>query len=338
MNDFKLWGRIKGGRLCGCLLFLAACNSPVDNKDIQVGHVSLKSVLPPGQVTRLFPWGSHDQQVGFLPRTAERRAAGVSAVAFGPGGALYLLDRLNGRVLQVQQGELKIAARVSITAEELSVGPTGTLAVYSPLHAEVRLFDGGMTTGEVSIPRVLRQIQSIVVGPSRSISVQNAYQETLALGPPALPQSLETILHSRRRGAAFLPDGTGIAARLTPDGSPELMLLGPTEKAPLKARFPLGNKALAARIIGAEGYTVCLRLERAAPGEGFNVLRQAVCLDARSGQRLLEKDSARPGLFLPRRELALGGTPPRLAFIKPEQGGLRLTLWTIESADEGRDQ
>lgn len=330
MNDFTLWGRTMGG-LCGCLFLLAACTSPFNDNDVQVGHVSLKTSASPGEVTHLFPWGSHDQQVGYLPRAAERRAAGVSAVAFGPGGALFLLDRHNGRVIQVHQGELKIAARVSITAEELSVGPAGTLAIYSPLHATVRLYDRGIMTGEVTVPRILRQIQHIALGPSRSISVQNAYQETLTLGPPALPQSLETILHSRRRGAAFLPDGTGVAARLTPDGSPELILLGLSEKAPLKASFPLRGKALAARIIGAHGYSVCLRLERAAPGDGFNVHRRAVCLDARSGERLLDRDLGRPGLFLPRRELTLGGSPARLAFIKPEQGGLRLTLWPLSS-------
>ncbi len=336
MNYLNIMGRIMGAWLMGVILFLSACTSPLDENHLLIGQAALNSDRPPEEMTRFLIWGDQHQQIGFRPQGAERRAEGASSVAVGPQGEVYLLDRLNRRVLQVRRGDLKIIANVPVTAEELAVGPTGTLAVYSPLHAWVRLFDDGVMTGQIRIPRVLRQIRQIGLGASRLVSYQNAYQETLTLGTPSMPQRLETVLHSRRKGAFFLPDGTGVAARLSPDARPEVLLLGSTEKSPPKARFILKEKVLAARIVGVTGQVICLRLELEVPGESLTVVRRAVCLDARDGQQLLNKDLSHPGLYVPRIELTLGGSPPRLAFIKPEREGLQLTVWTLDPAVEGR--
>jgi len=87
-------------------------------------------------------------------------------------------------------------------------------------------------------------------------------------------------------------------------------------------------------------HEACLRLEREEtghPGHALHVARQALCIDARSGAQLLKEDLPAPGPYVPRRELALGGDPPRLALIHPEPLGLRLRVFVI-SSDQRRGQ
>jgi hypothetical protein len=103
-----------------------------------------------------------------------------------------------------------------------------------------------------------------------------------------------------------------------------VLLRRPGERLDRADRFALPERVLAARIVGAAGPAVCLRLEQAGAGPGFAVQRQVVCHDTTSGARLLQRDLPAPGLYLPAREVAVGGSPARVAFIEAAADGLRV--------------
>jgi hypothetical protein len=242
-----------------------------------------------------------------------------------PDGAPLVLDRLNRRVLRlgVDGRPPQVAAEVPEDAEDLAVAADGTLALYSPWRARVWVHGGG-TPVEMAVPRTLREIRGVALGPSRQVLLDTAYQETFSLGSPSMPQTATAILAQRREGAVLLADGRGVAVRLLPDGRPEVLLRRPGERLDAAVRFDLPERVLAARIVGAAGRAVCLRLEQAAAGPTFTVQRQVVCHDVDGGARLLQRDLPAPGLYVPAREVAVGGSPARVAFLEATAAGLRV--------------
>jgi hypothetical protein len=304
------------------LLGLATCTSPNPPGSQQAAVTEARAEA----LQRLLPWGGDASSVGLVPAGPEHPAQGVSAVAVGPEGTMYLLDRLNQRVLRVSADAVETVATVPEDTEDLAVGPDGALALYSPLRSRVWIYAEGKLAGEVEVPRALHQIQSLSLGPSRRVMVHDAHQETRWLGSPIAPQTLPAILHSKREGRAFLEDGSGVVVVRLPDGRPDLRVLSGSERPAVRTHFVLPEPVLAARILGVARDQVCLRLEQGSIEE---VRRRAVCVDAASGKRVLDVLLAPPGLYAPRRELALGGSPASLAFIHPEREGLRIRRWVL---------
>lgn len=326
-------------------LALTACNTPVESEPRTAQQQ--RPITQPAPVSTVLPWGGAAlaDRVGYRPGGPEYLAQGPTSVAIGPAGAAYVLDRLNRRVLRVSNNasEVQVAAsQVPKDAMDLAVGPDGAIAVYSPLRARVWIYDsGGKPAGQLAVPRILRMIRGISLGPSRAVWLDSAYQERILLGSPSELRSLEQLLHSKQEGAFALDDGTGVAAVLKAGGQAELLLLDDSgERVQVKARHPLpGAPLLAARVVGVAGDVVCLRLEREQtghPGHAMHVARQALCIDARRGTQLLTEDLPAPGDYLPRRELAVGGDPPRLALIHPEPTGLRLRVFVVSRDGERR--
>jgi len=293
------------------------------------------------QWSRLIPWGSGKNQAGLRPRRLDTLAQGVSAVNLGPGGDIYLLDRLNRRVLRVAagQGHLPVAASVPGDAEDLALGPDGALAVYSPLRARAWIFENGERAGEVAVPRLFAMVRHISLHHSRVVRLHSAMQETFTLGSPSTPQLLEASLHSKQEGAFFLADGTGLAVRLLHGGFPEVRLLAHTAgRTAIMRKHRLSRPVLAARLVGVADGLACLRLEQDVSGAGrgpLQVERQVLCMDALSGRQVFIKSLPAPGLYLPRRELALGGSPPLLALIHPRPEGLHLQVWPLPPQEQG---
>jgi hypothetical protein len=217
----------------------------------------------------------------------------------------------------------QVAALVPEDAEDLAVALDGTLALYSPWRARVWVHGGGAPVA-MAVPRPIREIRGVALGPSRQVLLHTAYQETFSLGSPSVPQTEAAILGQRREGAVRWGDGRGAAVHLLADGRPEVLLRRPGERLDAATRFALPERVLAARIVGAAGRAVCLRLEQAAAGTSFTVQRQVVCHDVDSGARLLQRDLPAPGLYLPAREVAVGGSPARVAFLEATAAGLRV--------------
>ncbi len=292
----------------------------------------------PERFERLLGWGSGPNQVTLRSPGPERVALGPDAVALTPSGGALLLDQLGGRVLRVApSGSPEPLATVPVPTALLVAGPDGAFAAYSPLHATAWLFGpDGTPGGELRLPRIFHEVQALSLGPSRRLSVRNGHQDTIPLGSPAAPMAVATSLRSKRSGAAFLADGRGVIARVR-DGHAEIAVLtAPTLGSPRNAEAAthgIAGEVRAARVVGALGNTVCLRLEQvsSSPGSGeIAVSRRCYCMNAASGEVLLDEPLPRPGLYLPGTELAVGGG--RLAFIHAEPEGLRLRSWRLPNA------
>jgi hypothetical protein len=300
---------------------VAACAAPPADEP----H---RAALRAPATEQLLPWGSGPAEVGLRPAVTEHPALGPSAIAVAPDGAPLVLDRLNRRVLRLAADGRppQVAAQVPEDAEDLAVARDGTLALYSPWRARVWVHGGG-TPVEMAVPRQVREIRGVALGPSRQVLLHTAYQETFSLGSPSVPQTTTAILGQRREGEVLLADGRGAAVHLRPDGRPEVLLRRPGERLDSAARFGLPERVRAARVVGAAGRAVCLRLEQvdaqAAAGPAFTVQRQVVCHDVEGGARLLRRDLPAPGLYLPAREVAVGGSPARVAYLEATAAGLR---------------
>lgn len=318
----------------GSALLLSACNAPP-------GEPSAVSQQTQAlDTSRLLTWaspGEGNQTLGFRAAVTERPAMGVPAVAVGPKGEVLVLDALNKRILRLEEGALKPIAHVEEDADDLVIGPDGAFAVRRQLTAKISIFDpSGAPAGEIDSSAV-HEVDAVSLGVSRRVSVTNAYQESYLLGSPSAPLPTQVVIQSRREGAGFLADRAGVSV-VASDGAVELLVhaarqAGEEERTVVRGRTKIGS-GNAARIIGALGNVVCMRVEHVSTGAAgaLDVTREAVCVDAPTGKTLLRQDLGAPGLYTPRRELSFGGSPARLVFIRPEAAGLRVSSWSVGGA------
>jgi len=276
-------------------------------------------------------WGSDAGQVGLLPAGEERLARGAPAVAVAPNGLLYVLDSVNRRVLALDRtGAAHTFAEVPLDAEEIAVGPDGAVAVFSPLRSNVWVFGpDGAPAGELAIDRALRNLTAISLHGSRRVEAHNAYQDTFALGSPAMPLDTASVLRAKSEGAVLLADGRGVKARAASDGSVAMVVVtndrGKSADRHAETRYPLPVAADALQVVGAAGRAVCFRTEDIDPdADTVAVGRQVLCADNESGRVLFQAALPAPGVYVPRREVAVGGEPPTVVWQHPEADGLRV--------------
>ncbi|MFH1132490.1 MAG: hypothetical protein V1754_14230 [Pseudomonadota bacterium] len=319
---------IKTVKLVFLAIWLSCCFACQLFSEQRVSREQKSTVVTNTDKTELFLFaGSGPGQVGFQPRKLEQLAEGVSAVAVDPDGSVYVLDRLNRRVLRVAQGGVSSAAQVPEDTEYLATGADGTIASYSPLRSRVWLAADGEDVGQIDIPRVFREVQRIGIGPSLQVRIFTAFQESFWIGSPNVPRTLGSMLHSKREGAVFLEDGTGVAVRRLSTGRPEILQYN-TEGQIVDRRL-LENEVLAARVIGASCDAVCLRLEEQMDGPAFHVHRKVDCFSPKTGEVFFSRELPTVGEFVPKIELAMGGCPARLAFIRPTSEGLHVWIWNL---------
>ena len=310
--------------LCASALF--ACDAPAADETTASAQQALAD-----DMSQQLGWGESNGTLKLQPQGVERPANGPTAVAVASDGALLVLDQLAGRVVRVApDGSLRTLAEVPADAEDLAVGPEGAFAVWSPLRATAWVHrPSGAPAGEVKLPRVLRDVVGIELGRSLVVEARTGYQERLSIGGPAAPRSLVETLHSKREGAAMLPDGSGLLVKVSEDTA-ELLVMGQAvarQRAEVIARHQLPGSVSAARVVGSHGATACLRLEEVTSSPQIAVQRRALCVDARSGEVLLDEALPDVGVYLPKRELAVGAG--YLAFIHPSADGLQLTRWRL---------
>jgi len=312
--------------LCGVALLLGACTQTDSPPSLAHARAAATATS----------WSRVISEASIHPGGPELVADGPSAVAVTPKGAVLVLDRRAGRLLRVDAtGKPAVVAPAPWAAGDLAVGPDGALALYSPLRARVWVRGpGGEPLGEVVVPRVLRMVRGVALEASRQVWVQDAHQQRFLLGSPSLPQSLPAVLHSRREGGFLLPGGAGVLARVD-DGVATVQLVDEgTDRSRVVGSFRLNERdVLAARVVGTAGDLACLRLELGKPGPTVDVKRRALCLDTRSGVRVLDVALPPPWRYVPARELAVGGSPPRLAAIHPGADGLRVQVFSLEGGE-----
>jgi hypothetical protein len=306
-----------------CVAGLTGCDAP--NEDV-TGRAQLAQTA---QSEAQVPWGTVHARDG----AEEFRAQGPAAVAVALDGSALVLDRLAGRILRVSEdGASAVFAEVPEHVMDIAVGPQGGVVAFSPLKARAWLFDDvGASLGNIAVPRELRELVHVELGPSRMVRVRTGYQELFELGSPSAPLPLSVVLASKKEGALQLADGRGLLVQVS-SGQAELVVMNQAvgeARASVASRHALGA-ATAGRIVGSYGHIVCLRLEDVASSPTLDVARRALCLDAIHGQTVLDVALPAAAELLPIRELAVGAG--QLVFIGATDLGLSIKRWTLPRA------
>jgi len=277
----------------------------------------------------LLPWGAGPGEVGFRAARRDFPAAGVEAVAIGADGATWLLDRRNERVVRLVNGRFESFA-VPADVVDLAIGADGVVAGFSALRSRVAVFEpSGVAIGELPVPASVTEVAGLSFGASRQVFVRTGYQETFLLGGPSVPQEESMVRASRREGAAFLPGGEGVAVQRAMDGVLSLVRTRTADRVVETGRVAVAKGALSGVVVGASGDVVCVKVEREASVRPFRVARSVTCVDAMTGRVVLDEVLPARGAFLPRHELAVGGSPARVVHVSPEKDGLRVRSWPL---------
>ncbi len=307
-------------------LVMLSCSAPREDK------TSASEITGRGR-TVVYRWGSAENKLGFRSATEEHLAFGASAIALGPGlvrGDVLVLDAVGGRVVRAHDGELATLAEVPKDCDDLAASADGALAVRRSVNRDVLVYSpAGQLVGKVDTSAV-GTVDTLGLGTSRRVIVGNPFQETFTLGSPSVPQLAAQVQHSKREGAAFLASGAGVSAVRTGTGEIELRVVeGGSQQTRILAHHSLG-RASAARVVGASGTSVCVRLEHVTDGPrgALVVDREVACLDALTGRSLFREKLPAITSYALRRELSYA--EGKLVFAHASEDGLAITTWTID--------
>jgi len=312
---------------------MAACTPATVEDESRSQATGPLPTLGPRCTEHLLPWGSAPGHVGLVPGGEERKARGAPALAVTLLGDLLVLDAVNERVLSIgRHGDARVLATVARDAEDLATGADGSFVAFSPLRSTAWVFNhDGAPAGELHLPRALRHITGLSVGPSRRLRFHNSYQDTFLAGSPSLPTPEPALLRSKKEGAFLLPDGRGVQVRAHDDGTGELTLVdnkpARTATRPVDARHVVPGPVTALRLAGTADGIACMRVEElvAPAASRVTVRRRVVCMELLSGRVSMDEAMPPPGIYLPRHEIAVGGTPARVAWQIPTDDGLHIT-------------
>jgi hypothetical protein len=330
---------LAGGLALGAVTFALWASQPL--------AAPPQSSTPSGQPASsptvvVLPWGAGHGEVGLRHAKPHQPAEGVTSVALAADGSTLLLDRVNHRVVRVgpsgSASDAWVLTGAPADAEDVAVAQDGAIGLYSPLRARFWVHEGTHVVAELNVPRGLRELVSIDFGPSRLVLARSAHQETYRLGSPSTPQTLPSVLQSKREGAFELPDGSGVATKLDAQQRPLLLVIdNGKDRARVLRSFPvLGKPVVSARVVGVRDGVACVRLEHEAPGSVIQTSRSVACLTTTSGSKVLESDLGPvDDVYVPRRSFAMGGSPARLVFMQPRPTGLHVTTWAVPRAAEG---
>ena len=347
-SSLRRWER--GYWLPGALVVagaLGGCSAdPPGEEGTRAGAAALGQGSWESKVLR---WGDAPEELGLRAGSTDFPAEGPSSVAVGPGGSVVILDRIRERVVEITpSGQVRTQGQVARDVEHVAVGPDGAVAGWSPLRATVWISArDGSPLGEVVVPREIRDVVRIDLGISRRVLATTSMQETLVLGSPRLPLDLAAALRSKREGAAFLADGRGVAARVTDGGAGEILVYRTPGKdddgrTQVGWTFEIEAPVAAVRVVGAAGNVACARVERVtqAPDGDREIVveREALCVEADTGSILAKRPMGRRGLYTMHADVAVGGSPPVLAVVKPLEDGLSVERVALGATSGNRSR
>ena len=310
----------------GAVLFLGCGTEAKPREDLGASQ----SALTAAGTTQTIPWGA--QSVGYRATMPDALAQGPVALVLTDAGRMLIADGENGRIAEVVgfDGSQTLGIRTFATAprdiRDLAVAGDGAVAYARQLTSDVTVLEAeSQLSGTLSM-RDLPHVDGLAFGPSRRVIAETSFQESFTLGSAHAPLARESTLLGKTEGIGQLSSGRRASVIKDPSGLITLRV----HKNDGLVSFPL-TQATAARVIGARGDVACVRLEHAdTNGAAVRVTREVQCVNATSGDVVLRRDLGEPGEYVPYKELALG--KGRLAFMKPTQGGLTVSVWNVEGA------
>lgn len=277
---------------------------------------------------QLLPWGD----VIARPPAADFAGDGPSGLAIAPDGSVLVADRLGGRLYRVgpKGGELLFAIPEDV--EHIATDTTGAIALFSPLRSRAWVHDAsGALIGEVPVPRLFGDVTRVHLGPSRQVILQNAFQERFTAGSPSAPLSPAEAIRSKEEPR--------LATIRAADGAAYLVELGPSDEGRTveRRRVSIGGGVAAARLLASgDGVAVVAIDHVSQPTETIAVKRAVLAMDVATGAHLREIELPARGLFATRETLAASASPPAVAFMNAEEGGLRVVRVSLASEGGAR--
>lgn len=333
----RRWGQLAGSTGAVALVALLAAGCATNDATGKAGEA--RAALE-ADGSRVLAFGDKAGQLGLAPAMPERAAFGAPAIAVAPSGETLVLDALHSRVVKVSAtGELTELAKVDHDADDLAVGPDGAFAVKRTTTPKVVVYSPqGLRLGELDT-RILQDVERIEMGPSRRVIAVSAHQERYLLGSPTFPASEAEVLHSKREGIADRADGAGLVV-LRDEKTHEISLVSikkdvEQDKSVEVARVSVG-RGDSARIVGVAGNVACMRVETLDGAAEISVKREAVCVDAVSGNVTFRTALGAPGTYVPHRELVLARGS--LVFARPEARGLRLQTFAVPGIGQAEEK
>ena len=284
--------------------------------------------------SRVLPWNA-SPATRFQPAGFEQVAQGPAALCLDSEGRPVILNPL-ARTLVRLDAELRGQRKVSDAppdAEDLTCAE-GRIVLFSPLRSSVQvLSESGRMETTLQVPRALRRPLSVDLRDG-DLWLTTALQESWRVTRSLEPLPLASIQQTKQEGFP-LPDGKAVQV-VVRDGRGQILLLdqdagrdGRVSENVVR-RISLPHALDGARVLGAGAHGVCLLAERRRQDArgAIRVSRNLDCIDLQSGSIQASMALPDPGIYAPRRWVALRGD--LLAVMVPRPEGLALDLWKLE--------
>jgi hypothetical protein len=137
---------------------------------------------------------------------------GVSSMALGPNGKIWLVDNQES-CLKVFEQDGSLAGRIELPGytHDLAVGADGSIALLRLHLGRIDLLTPeGKPAGVMDLSIHLGPVRNIGFAPAGGLEVVNAHGERFLLGEPDRPRNLREILLTRERGPLGTRDQCGV--------------------------------------------------------------------------------------------------------------------------------
>jgi hypothetical protein len=299
------------------------------SEDVGVTESALST--PSSRLT--VPWGTGARGLSLRAAQPEALAYGPSSIAVADDGRIYVTDGEASRIaildgISTGAPTLATFAPAPRDVRDLALSKDGALAYTRTMSRDVTVLEPeGNVSGTLKMAPALGDYDGVAFGPSRRVIVETPFQQSFTLGSAHAPMALESTLVGKKEGVGQLSQGRAVSVVHGVNGDLTLRV-HTAEGIASSFRIPDGDTG---HIVGARGDVACVRIEHVAPGATpISVTREIFCANVTTKTTVLRADLGAPGIYVPRRELALGAG--KLAFMKPTDSGLAVTVWNVEGA------
>lgn len=196
---------------------------------------------------RVLPWGSGDGEVGLVPAAEDRAPFGPLSAAIGNRGNVFVLDQVNGRVVELAFDGSWLGARPApLAPSDMSIDSAGRPAVLSLVNHRLSILEKQGVVEEIEVPMVL-QIGGISTTPQGDFLLLDAHQETFRLGHSGAWIGWPDLLKTKVEGHAQASGGRPLQT-LVRDGRAWILYRVPHQQEP--EMIPLqGSEDVASAVV-----------------------------------------------------------------------------------------